>query len=287
MTGFREHLKAIPLCAALITSCGTLGSDLGKREGQPHETLNAVLWVQTSAEYDMSTEQAYRLAAIRLGEALEPENARWTAAVEQTGRYWDLPPAVVLDIDEAVLDNSSFAARLVRRRTAFDLEAWNTWVREEQALAVPGALAFVKLAHGRAVRIFYVTNRTHDVEDPTRRNLANLGFPVDADGGNILSKGERAGWRSDKRPRRAFVAERYRILLLVGDDLNDFVSGSEVPPEKRVELARRFDEYWGVKWIVIPNPVYGRWEGSLHSDDRTLSPSQILQRKIEALETLE
>ncbi|MBN2466770.1 MAG: hypothetical protein JXD19_01350 [Deltaproteobacteria bacterium] len=61
-----------------------------------------------------------------------------------------------------------------------------------------------------------------------------------------------------------FVAERFRVLLIVGDDLNDFVSGAmRVSPEERRQVAVRYAQCWGTKWIVLPNPVYGSWETRL------------------------
>jgi acid phosphatase len=255
--------------------------------GLTHVGLDAVLWAQTSAEYYASTEQTYRLARVRLDEALRPENAVWTAELEQVRDYADLPPAVVLDVDEGVLDTTSFQARIVKRHGRFRLAAWNDWVREEKGRAVPGALEFAKYAHAKGVRIFYVTNRAHEVETATRRNLQELGFPVDEDGGNILSKNERAEWGSDKGSRRKFIAARYRIVLIAGDDLNDFLSGSRLKPRERVALAKRWRSNWGTKWIMLPNPIYGGWERSLYEFNNQLTPSEILRRKHSQLETLE
>jgi acid phosphatase len=255
--------------------------------GLTHETLNAVLWAQTSAEYGASTEQAYLLARVQLDEALRPENALWTAELEQVGDYADLPPAVVLDVDEGVVDTSSFQALIIKEYGRFRLAAWNDWVREEEGRAVPGAVEFAKYAHAKGVRLFYVTNREHEVEAATRRNLHELGFPVDEDGGNILSKNERGDWGSDKGSRRKFIAASYRIVLVAGDDLNDFLSGTRLEPRERIALARRWRSNWGTKWIMLPNPIYGGWERSLYGFDYRLEPSEILRRKHSQLETSE
>jgi len=281
------RLQAILPLAVLLASCQSSMEVPLVERGLVHESLNAVLWAQTSAEYGASTEQAFRLARLRLDEALRPENAGWTAAPEQVGDYADLPPAVVLDVDDGVLDTSSFQARIVKRDGRFRLAAWNEWVREEKGRAVPGAVEFAQYAQAKGVRIFYVTNREQAVEDATRRNLQTLGFPVDADGANILSKKEREEWGSDKGSRREFIAARYRIVLIAGDDLNDFLSGSRLPPRERVALARRWRSNWGTKWIVLPNPIYGGWERSLYGFDSQLAPTEILRRKSSQLETLD
>src|SRR6187399_2796502 len=76
----------------------------GRRDS--HENLHAVLWMQTSAEYQAITRGLYRLAAAALDRAME--DPRWTAIPEQAGRpdLAALAPAVILDLDETVLDNS-------------------------------------------------------------------------------------------------------------------------------------------------------------------------------------
>jgi acid phosphatase len=252
-----------------------------------HEKLNAVLWVRTSGEWAASAYQAYALAGTRLDQALEPQNKGWTAAVEQTGDFAGLPPAVVVDIDEAILDNSEFEATLIEGKGKFDLRFWKAWVRQEDAIPIPGAVEFTEHARARGVRIFYVSNRAHDVEGSTRENLRKLGFPVEDGVDTILSQAEREDWGSDKSTRRAYIAETHRIVLIVGDDLNDFVTGARSDPKSRLELTRRYGKWWGTRWILLPNPVYGTWERSLYQFDESLPRGEILRRKYEALDGLD
>src|SRR5262245_12831266 len=74
-----------------------------------NDNLNAVLWTQRSVEFKGNAWTAYKLAMIRLDQALA--NRRWTGVpAEQTGSYRSLPPAVILDVDETVLDNSDYQA---------------------------------------------------------------------------------------------------------------------------------------------------------------------------------
>ena len=280
----RRQLRAAVWLPVLLVACQSWSRIPAGGDDWTLEGLNAVLWMQTSAEYEAAAEQAFRLATLQLDVALEPGNVSWTASLEQGSDTGDLPPAVVLDVDEVVLDSSPFQARLLERRVEFRLEDWNAWAREASAEAVPGALAFVKHAEANGVRIFYVTNREVEIEAATRRNLAKLGFPVGDGGENLLTRNERTGWGSDKGSRRRFIAADHRIVLLVGDDLNDFVSGSRAQPGSRVELTRRWRGYWGTKWIVLPNPSYGSWDRSLYGFDRQLSRSEKLRRKREKLE---
>src|SRR5262245_19274028 len=122
-----------------------------------HENLNAVLWMQTAVEYQGGALQAYAAARTALDRALA--DRQWTAAVEQTGDFSSLPPAVVLDLDETVLDNSAFQARQVANATSYNDEAWAAWCQERKAGAIPGAVEFLKYARSRGVIPFFVTNR--------------------------------------------------------------------------------------------------------------------------------
>ena len=215
--------------------------------------------MQTAEEYGATTLQAYRLAQLQLEAALKDPS--WTAALEQTGDFAKLPPAVVLDIDETVLDNSYFQARQVRDRAPYSEERWGEWVREARATAIPGALAFTQYAAKNGVTVFYVSNRQAPLEEPTRKNLAALGFPLNDKIDTVLSRSERPEWQaSGKGPRRQHVARDYRILLLIGDDLGDFVVNAAGTVEERRTRTAPQDDWWGRRWIVLPNPTYGSWE---------------------------
>ena len=180
-----------------------------------------------------------------------------TAAIEQESGYGSITPAVVVDVDETVLDNSPYAARLIDAREGYSDESWDQWVFEAQARPVPGALAFARLARELGVEVFYVTNRKSHLEDATRQNLAVMGFPPGVADDVYLLVNEREEWGSDKISRRVFIAEDYRILLIVGDDLNDFVSGARAGREARAALMDEHASKWGTRWIMLPNPTYG------------------------------
>lgn len=256
----------------------------GGRTAGADERLNSVLWMQTAAEHEMVCGQIYALARLRLDEALaDPE---WTAAVEQTGAYRDLPPAVILDVDETVLDNAAFDARLILAGTDYDSDLWRVWVAEERAPAIEGAAAFLDYADSRGVEIFYVTNRKEVSREATASNLARQGLPS-ADAEHVLCRNGREDWGRDKTTRREYVAGRYRVLLLLGDNLNDFVSGGAVPPPERVDLAEVHRDLWGRGWIVLPNPIYGQWDDALYGFDDDLSRDARNAIRTTWLETLE
>lgn len=215
--------------------------------------------MQTALEFEATATQAYRLAGLQVEAALK--NLAWTAALEQTGEASKLPPAVILDIDETVLDNSYFQARQVRDRASFSEERWNRWVEEARATPIPGAVEFTTNAAKSGVTVFYISNRTAAVEAATRANLAAHGFPLSDKVDTVLTRGERPEWEaSTKGPRRAHVARDYRILLLVGDDLGDFVVNASGTPEERRATTAPNADWWGRRWIMLPNPTYGSWE---------------------------
>lgn len=243
--------------------------------------LDATLWLQTSAEYAAMSRQIWRAAERLLPEALA--DTTWSAALEQKSGAGDLPPAVIVDVDETILDNAPYAARLIERDEAFTEESWAVWVEEAKAHPVPGALEFVRAARELGVEVFYVTNRLANLEEATRRNLDAMGFPPgEAEDVHLLLE-EREAWGSDKTSRRAWVAERYRVLLLAGDDLNDFLPARGLDVEVRAELTERHEDRWGTHWIVFANPTYGSWVSAVLDGLESRSSAAVNQRKLESL----
>lgn len=248
--------------------------------------LNATLWMQTAVEYDGVTRGAYRLAGVMMERALA--DSTWSADLEQAARrptqYHDKPPAVVLDVDETVLDNSTYQARLIQDDERYKTESWRAWCREQQADAVPGARTFTQRADSLGVQVIYLTNRDASVERATRENLKTLGFPVHDDPDAVLTQGERPNWE-EKAPRRAWVADRYRVLLLIGDNLGDFVEPADTTLAARQRMGNQHQQFWDERWIALPNPQYGSWEGALFEFDYGLSPREQLRQKRSRLET--
>lgn len=243
---------------ALFLLCATCAC----AQPQSHENLNAIAWFQTSAEYAASARQTYAGAMRNLKRALADKG--WTAAVEQTGSFGELPPAVILDLDETVLDNSAYEVAMLRANAPFSEDTWATWVAEARAGAVPAAVRFLTNARAAGVALFYVTNRVcnaGDESDATVRVLKALNVPLEP--GRLLCKGE----VSDKSSRRQSIARTHRILLLIGDDLGDFVT---IPKDRQTVEGRAaaviaYEDYWGERWFVLPNPMYGSWERALKS----------------------
>ena len=258
-------------------------------DADANENLHAVLWTQTATEYRALALQTYAAARDALDDALA--DASWTAMPEQLELegYAELPPAVVLDVDETVLDNAAYQARLIEDDAVYDRESWSAWVAEEAAPAVPGALAFTRAADSLGIAVIYLTNRRGPGEAATRNNLAALGFPLDESFDAVLTRGDltRTGEpefdTGEKGPRREYVAERFRVLQLLGDNLGDFLSDVETTVEARTDLAAPYAGWWGQRWFMLPNPQYGSWEGALFDNDYRLSREEKLDRKMRRL----
>ncbi len=259
---------------SVVSSGNTSRSDLAGRD--THEGLNDVLWTQTSAEFWALTMATYRSAQGLLERAISDKS--WSAALEQGAGSENLPPAVILDLDETVLDNSPAQAQIVLERTTYQLDMWNAWVNKMAAAAIPGAQSFITFAETKGVRVFFVTNRAASEQGATLTNLAALG--IRASDETVLTTGEN-GWTSDKTARRAEIAKSYRYLLLVGDDMNDFVSTAKLTAPQRVSLAQTHADRWGKSWVLLPNPMYGSWERALYPG--LTNDNEILQRKREQL----
>ncbi|PKD42638.1 5'-nucleotidase, lipoprotein e(P4) family [Rhodohalobacter barkolensis] len=262
------------LFIALFTACQTSNQTVD----YSNNTLYSTLWIQTAAEYEALTYQAYNTAETLLPVALE--DSSWTASLEQEDPYFDKPPAIILDLDETAIDNSFYEARGILDQTGFDAVTWNNWVREAEAEAIKGAVELTNAANDLGIAVYYITNRDAEVQPYTEQNLVELGFPVEE--GSVMSNGGQPDWTSAKVNRRKRVTENFRVLMLFGDDLNDFVPARGISIDERKALAEQYSDHWGVKWFVLPNPNYGSWERALYTGDEQ-SEEEIQQTRLNLL----
>lgn len=258
-----------------LAACQSTNSTLDTSD----KTLYSTLWIQTAAEYEALSYQAYNTSGRLLDVA--HGDSEWTASLEQGESYGELPSAIILDLDETAIDNSFYEARGILDKSGFDPETWNSWVREKEAEAIKGAVELTSKADSMGISVFYITNRDASVQESTEENLRELGFPV-ADGA-VMSNGGQPNWTSAKTERRQQVAGSHRILMLFGDDLNDFVPARGISIEERKNLVEEHSNKWGVKWFVLPNPNYGSWERALYTGEED-SEEERHQRRLDQLE---
>lgn len=252
----------------------------------PNDNLNAVAWTQTALEYRLIAGQTWRGALVQLDKAIKTPAWDALATEDRANPATGLPPAVIVDVDETMLDNSPYQARLLRDGKAYDEFTWAQWVREEAARPVPGALEFARAAAARGVTIFYVTNRAEDLTAPTVSNLRKAGFPIKDDSqvlglGLVVEGCESEG--SEKGCRRQFVGRSHRVLLQVGDQLGDLVTVSANTPAGREQAVRPYLGWIGERWFVLPNPTYGSWEPALFNNAWSKPEGERRQNKLDSL----
>ncbi len=264
----RAGLAALTLVAlgACTTAPSRAPAPAAAVEAAPpaHDNLNATLWMQSSAEYAATARGIYAAAKRSLDQALEDPN--WNALPEgefQAG-FEVKPPAIVVDADETMIDNSAFQARAVIEDVGYSHDRWLEWVRAERATALPGAIDFASYAAERGVTIFFVTNRDAPEEvAATVSNLRKLGFPVAADGSNVMLRGDARAPGREKGERRRLVDRNYRVLLMLGDNLSDFLDGVNADVATREAKMAPYADWWGVRWFMLPNPTYGSWPNAV------------------------
>jgi 5'-nucleotidase (lipoprotein e(P4) family) len=234
--------------------------------------IGAVLYMQKAAEYRALCYQAFNWARLTLD--ADEKSSKKLPKIERRK-----PRAVVVDIDETVLDNSPAQSYQIKYQRPFNQKDWTEWVELRKAKAIPGAVEFAAYARQKNVRIFYVSNRDEIHRAATVANLKAVGFPDISDENVLLRQTE-----STKEPRRLAIAAKYRIVTLLGDNLNDLASVYE-----RKSVADRFaevdraKELYGGKFIVLPNPMYGDWESAIYEYQR-LSEAQKTEKRAAALE---
>jgi len=251
-----------------------------------NDNLNAVVWAQTAIEHDLIYIQTFRNAQSRLLTALRDPQWDALAKEDRTMPAAGLPPAVVLDIDETVLDNSPYQARLVKSGGQYDEASWAAWCKEERARAMPGALAFTRYAAEHGIAVIYLSNRAQDLDTATLANLRQLGFPVSGPEaflglGTVLPGCEQVG--TEKGCRRQLVSRKYRVLMQFGDQLGDFVDVVANTEAGRKQAITGYMDWVGTRWFVLPNPTYGSWEPALFNNDWSAPPAQRRQQKLDAL----
>lgn len=208
----------------------------------------AVRFQSASAEIDALRYQAYNVATRQLDAILK----------SRSGQNDDKPPAVVLDLDETVLDNSPMEATAVTRCIDYTNWAglWQQWVRAASAPLIPGAKAFLQHADAQGVSIYYVSDRQTANLDATVDNLRAHDLPqAKTDHVRLLGP--------PKTERRAAIAKSHDIVMLVGDSLHDFDHAfADASLARQNAAVERSKHQFGRRFIVLPNASYGSWTGA-------------------------
>jgi 5'-nucleotidase (lipoprotein e(P4) family) len=256
-----------------------------KAEVPSFRGLDANLYMQTSAEYRAACYQAYHVATWKLRESVKAHSAN-----VQDPKTHQL--AVVMDLDETVVDNAGFQTWMLRTGRAYDQAWFDRWEQDggEYLQLLPGAKEFIHTAQSLGVTVVHISNRNEMFRDATKKSLVRLGIPISAESELKLSTDT-----SNKTTRRLEVEkiDGLEVVLHVGDNLRDFderfrcpdLNSDATTDQIRTAIAHRKEQVdltrdnWGSKWIVIPNPAYGEWmkplgrgENDLHQLSRVGTP---------------
>ncbi|TWU41266.1 Lipoprotein E precursor [Novipirellula aureliae] len=276
---FRKPFAFFPfafVALGLITPCyaqsvaNAVRSPGFKLEQQVQRGLNANLFMQTSAEYRAACIQAYQCASQRLRQQLKSKNT-------QTDKL-----AVVMDLDETVIDNAGFQTHLFQSGLAYDQRLFDQWEQQggNEVELIPAAKEFILAARSLGVTVFFISNRNDCFREQTKRTLDRLGIPIKDDRELKLST-----TTSDKTERRAeVIQDGFEVLLNIGDNLRDFdelfktpllnndstIAETTAAIEHRKLAVDQARSQWGRNWIVLPNPAYGEWMKPLNRGLRDL-----------------
>ena len=172
---------------------------------------NDLRWVRQSMEYKSLCEQIYCQASKKI-----------SLFNEISGEHL----AVVVDLDETVLDNSDYQVERLKLGLNFSQDSWSNWVNRKSSTLVPGAKKFLKRVRELGIKVVFLSNRMHANLKPTKENLRTLG---------VLSEKDLFLLRRDnsdtKEIRRAEILSGtgriseigpMKVVAYLGDQMGDF-----------------------------------------------------------------
>ncbi|MBT0724184.1 5'-nucleotidase, lipoprotein e(P4) family [Rosenbergiella sp. S61] len=253
-------------CVTLFSSlCACTSREQQADQRLADQSILAVNWMQQSAEYQAIALQTFKFA---------------TSAFQQAASKEGHSPAVIVDLDETMIDNSAYQAWAAQQQLPFTDATWSQWTQAKQALAIPGAVDFARYVESHGGTIFYVSNRAEHDRQATAENLLALGFPGISAQTLLLNTSS-----SNKQARFDSIrAKGYQVVVYVGDNLNDFGQATwHKDNSQRRNFVTQNSEKFGTEYFILPNPSYGDWESGLRRDYSKMTPSAKLQAREQAL----
>ena len=196
---------------------------------------NDIRWVVKSDEYISICHQTYNTAIQEMNKIIKNNNSKNLA--------------VIMDLDETVLNNSQYQVELTALNQTFNMDSWANWVNREEATLVPGSERYIKLLRKHNIQIIYISNRMDERLDATKNNLKKL---------DIYSSNDIFLLRKNKEDKKYIRRDevynstgrmkdfkKFKVVQYLGDAMGDF-------PEGTYNL-------FGVSHFVFPNPMYGKW----------------------------
>lgn len=210
----------------------------------PEPTNKQVKYVRDAQEYYTLTRQVYRQALAAVNGS---ERARMSG-----------PWAVVLDLDETVLDNSTYELERATYGDTYSDASWNAWVQRAEAGVVPGAIDFISGVRRLGGRIAYISNRAEATRAATIDNLRRLNLWAETDKlclatDSLYPKRVRRGEVTNGTGKCSWNNTQTPIVAFVGDQMGDFPAAGE----NDADAGK--DDAFGRRYFILPNPMYGAW----------------------------
>ncbi len=201
------------------------------------QLVMSTLWCQRSAEMRAISYQTFNMAKMVFDLDMQKGPS-------------SKPRAVVMDVDETLLDNSPYEAGVIGKDYGYP-RGWDEWVYSARAEARPGAVEFLRYVREKGGDVYYLSNRKAEFRHATVSNLRRLGFPqVDDDHLFLRSI------TYDKIPRKKRISSDHNIVVMIGDNINDF---DDIFRDKemnaRMAAVDLMKDHFGTKFIVLPNPI--------------------------------
>ena len=155
------YLTCLILCGCSVSHLITIDTSKSNTKNSSNEIKlpNDIRWVTNSNEYKILCEQTYKNAWNNLSQELKNASNQ---------------SAIIMDLDETVLDNSDYQVGLTEKNESYNPESWSIWVNKEEAKLVPGAKAFIDSVRTTNVRLIFLSNRMAKNELPTMNNMKSL-----------------------------------------------------------------------------------------------------------------
>ena len=208
-----------------------------------NDTLpNDVRWVRESTEYKALCHQVYNQAIEKLRKKIRHNN--FSLNINNENNY-----AVIMDLDETVLDNSDYQVNLFNKGESFNMKSWAKWVEKEEARLVPGAKKYINFLRRNNIQIIFISNRMDERLKSTKNNMKKLDIYSNDD--IYLLRKDRADKKTIRREEvftstgRMESFDSFRVVQYLGDAMGDF-------------KAKKYIRF-GIDQFIFPNPMYGKW----------------------------
>ena len=197
---------------------------------------NDVRWVRESTEYKNLCEQLFKQARIEILKTVSAKGGKSKLAV-------------VVDLDETVLDNSQYQVERWNAGLSFTQDSWSDWVKREEAGQIAGSKEFLTAVRKKGIRVIFLSNRMNENLKPTRSNLKSLGVldPRDL----FLLREDKSDTKQIRRTEvmngtgRMKKVGPFKVVGYLGDQMGDF-------PNDRLADFGKIN-------FLLPNPMYGKW----------------------------